>query len=83
MEILFENFIETFEPFFDFCEIGFRNDLIVNLLCRMPQIGTELVGPGDKVPYIFFIESGFVSIGINQSSIPFCQFKKSSWFGDF
>jgi len=36
VDLLFEEFIESFEAFFKFQECGFKNDFIVNMLCRMP-----------------------------------------------
>lgn len=36
----FEDFIERFEPFLKECELGFRNELIVNMYIRRINVGT-------------------------------------------
>lgn len=68
VNVLYRDAIEWFDKFFDFCQKGFRNEFIVNMLCRMPHKGQQLFSVGDKVPYIYFVEDGCVSLSENSKS---------------
>jgi hypothetical protein len=84
VNILYRDAIEWFEMFFDNCQNGFRNEFIVNMLCRMPLPGQEIFSVGDPVRHIYFIEDGVVSMQDHaKSKAPFVQFKQHSWIGDF
>ena len=53
--LFYENFIEEFSIFFNHCEIGFRNELIVNLNVRRYREGRSLTNPGHKMDTFYFI----------------------------
>ena len=55
-------FIDEFKSFFDPCEVGFRNELIVNLAVRKYREGESLTSPGHRMDTFYFIQDGFVSL---------------------
>lgn len=76
--------MDEFDGFFHFCEKGFRNELIVNMLCRNHAAGTEVFNKGEKVFHIYFILQGYISIFKNdRAKIPKVQYRPKTWFGDF
>ena len=35
IETVFGDFAQSFRHFFDYCEIGFKNEFIISMLCRI------------------------------------------------
>lgn len=99
VEKLFNDLIEQLDGFFRFCEIGFRNEFIINMLCRVVDNGVPIQEIRDKVQGMYFIGEGSVSMGElpGCKGLPIVQYKALppnaidvkpkdrplSWFGDF
>ena len=52
---LFKNFKINFHNFFLNTDIGFQNQLIINMYCRIYEPGKEIVSYGQKLNEIYFI----------------------------
>lgn len=64
--LLFKDFMKNFSHFFDSCELGFRNELIINLFVRRYPSGTKIAMKGKKLDQMFFICEGRVDVyGVN------------------
>ena len=50
-----EGFIDNFNLFFNHCEVGFTNELIVNLYVRKYKEGKLFTYPGHKMQVFYFI----------------------------
>ena len=64
-------FIDEFRLFFEHCEVGFKNELIVNLAVRRYSEGETLTRPGTKMDTFYFIQDGFVSLNEPKTDKPF------------
>ena len=83
VESLFGKFKKDFAHFFDPCETGFTNEVIVNLKAfHLPQ-NFEILSPGCKIDTLYFITDGIVQIVGKGMAYPFLVLPKYSYFGDF
>ena len=83
VNFLFFDFKKQFQAFFDPCEQGFKNELIVNLSSRSIPTGYCLQSPGRKVENFYFITEGFVSVTGPRQAQPFLLLPESSYLGDY
>lgn len=59
---VFLDFQEQFQAFFQFCNVGFRNEFIINMLCRIFKNEDVVLNLGDKVRYIYFVKEGAMTL---------------------
>ena len=91
----FKEFEKTFNHFFEECERGFTNELIINMLCRIYIPGKIVISYKSKVKEMFFIRQGLVEVFNNEmddkelkavkvsKQRPILYLPKYSYFGDF
>ena len=84
---LFKEFEKSFEHFFEECERGFINEVIVNLFVRTEKPGKVLVGYMGKFSELCFIRKGAVEVYNNNndcvvSDRPILYMPKYAYFGD-
>ena len=59
---VFREFEKAFNHFFDECERGFTNELIINMYCRINQPGETVIGYKGNVKEMYFIRQGVVEV---------------------
>ena len=94
----FRDFEKSFNHFFEECERGFTNDLIINMLCRIYIPGKIVISYKANVKEMFFIRQGLVDVYNNEGDDnevsnnkqgrvnkqkPILYLPKYSYFGDF
>lgn len=94
----FKEFEKSFNHFFEECERGFTNELIINLLCRIFTPGRVVIGYKANVKEMYFIRQGLVEVFNNENDDkeikkqenargnkqkPILYLPKYSYFGDF
>jgi hypothetical protein len=62
----FKDFEKTFSHFFDECERGFTNDLIINMLCRFYMYDMCVIGYKTNVKEMYFIKQGYLEVYNNE-----------------
>ena len=82
INFLFFDFKKQFSSFFDPCEQGFTNELIVSLAARNLPPAAELAAPGRKMQTFYFISQGFISVHGPRPQ-PFLLLPPSSYLGDY
>ena len=85
---VFKEFEKSFGHFFEECERGFTNELIINLLCRIYTPGRIVVSYKSSVNYLYFIRQGLVEVYNNENDElhkdkPILYLPKYSYFGDY
>ena len=60
MNTVFSDFRKKFRHFFDLCEQGFANELIINLYARIYTGEYKLIGYKEKFNELYFIQEGEV-----------------------
>ena len=85
---MFKEFERAFGHFFDECERGFINEVIVNLFVRTERPGKVLIPYYQKVEEISFIRQGVVEVynNINDSVVegrPVLYLPKYAYYGEF
>ena len=83
INFLFFEFKKHFATFFDPCEIGFTNEVIINLFARHMPPSQQLVSNGFKVEVFYFISEGYVSVNGPRLMKPFMILPQYSYVGDF
>jgi hypothetical protein len=63
----FKEFEKTFDHFFNECERGFTNDLIIHMLCRFYIPGRQVIGYREHVKEMYFIKQGYLEVYNAQS----------------
>jgi hypothetical protein len=63
----FRDFEKSFNHFFEECERGFTNDLIINMLCRIYIQGKIVISYKANVKEMFFIRQGLVDVYNNEN----------------
>ena len=63
---VFKEFEKQFNHFFDECERGFSNELIINMFCRIYTPGKTVISYKSNVKEIYFIRQGIVEIFNNK-----------------
>ena len=82
INFLFFDFKKQFSSFFDPCEQGFTNELIVSLAARNLPPTAELAAPGRKMQAFYFISEGFIAVHGPRPQ-PFLLLPPSSYLGDY
>ena len=83
VDFLFSDFKRKFATFFDPCEIGFTNELIMNMTAfKMPH-QFELASPDRRMDMFYFISEGLVSFTGHKTMKPFLILPQYSTIGDF
>ena len=59
---IFWDFKRFFKHFFEQCENGFTNELIINMYCRIYEPDSDIVKYGNKFSELYFIQDGGVSL---------------------
>ena len=83
INFLFFDFKKQFSSFFDPCEQGFANELIVSLFARNLPANHCIASPGRKMEAIYFISEGFVAVTGPRALQPFLLLPPSSYLGDY
>ena len=81
-------FEKSFNHFFDDCERGFINELIINMFCRIMSPGKIVLNYKSNVKEMYFIRQGIVEIQNNENDSvcqdkPILYLPKYSYFGDY
>lgn len=63
----FRDFEKSFNHFFEECERGFTNDLIISMLCRIYIPGKIVISYKSNVKEMYFIRQGLVEVFNNES----------------
>lgn len=64
---VFKEFEKSFNHFFDECERGFTNELIITMHCRLYPTNRQVIGFKANIKEMFFIKQGVVEV-INPES---------------
>lgn len=87
---VFQEFERSFNHFFDECERGFTNELIINMFCRIFQQNKVVISYKSNVKEMFFIRQGIVQVFNNDNDEispdqpkPILYLPKYSYFGDY
>ena len=83
INFLFFDFKKQYASFFDPCEQGFTNELIVNLYARNQPPNQQLAAPGRKMEEFYFISEGYVSVNGPRIMQPFLILPQYSYLGDY
>jgi len=63
----FKEFEKSFNHFFEECERGFTNDLIISMLCRIYIPGKIVISYKSNVKEMYFIRQGLVEVFNNEN----------------
>lgn len=66
----FKEFEKTFSHFFEECERGFTNDLIIHMLCRFYMHDMSVISYKTNVKEMYFIKQGYIQVFNNQKDDP-------------
>ena len=96
---VFSDFEKAFNHFFDECERGFTNELIINMYCRLYTPGKVVISYKSNVKEMYFIRQGVVEVfnpdhdtptedetnkkEKNLGDQPILYLPKFSYFGDY
>ena len=85
---VFQEFERSFNHFFDECERGFTNELIINMFCRIFQQNKVVISYKSNVKEMFFIRQGIVQVFNNDNDEidkdkTILYLPKYSYFGDY
>ena len=80
---IFKDFQRQFKHFFDYCERGFINQLVVNLHQKIVPPEKVIISYGQKVNEIYFIREGGVNLRNRFQSKSFMFLPQYSVFGDY
>ena len=83
IHFLFHDFKRQFSHFFDSCENGFTNEIIISLYARNLPANIQLTRSGHKQEVLYFLKEGFVSLSSPKSFTPFLVLPTSSVVGDY
>ena len=67
---VFSDFEKAFNHFFDECERGFTNELIINMYCRLYTPGKVVISYKSNVKEMYFIRQGVVEVFNPDHDIP-------------
>jgi len=84
----FKRFERNFNHFFEECERGFINELIISLYCRIYQPGKTVISYKSSVKEMYFIKTGQVEVFNNENDElrkeePILYLPTFSYFGDY
>jgi len=81
---MFTNYIGKFNLFFAELEVGFVNEVVVNLFARTLKPGEVIYEPGHVVDQLVFITRGNITICEPSDYYePFLILREGSFYGDF
>lgn len=85
---VFKEFERSFNHFFEECERGFTNELIINMYCRIYTPGKTVISYKSNVKEMYFIRQGLVEVYNNENDEkfkdkPILYLPKYSYFGDY
>jgi len=85
---VFKEFERSFNHFFEECERGFTNELIIAMYCRIYTPGKVVISYKSNVKEMYFIRQGLVEVFNNendeiQKEKPILYLPKFSYFGDY
>ena len=85
---VFKEFERSFNHFFEECERGFTNELIISMYCRIYTPGKTVISYKSNVKEMYFIRQGLVEVYNNendeiQKEKPILYLPKFSYFGDY
>ena len=85
---VFQEFEKSFNHFFDECERGFTNELIINMFCRLYTPGRVVVSYKSNVKEVYFIRQGIVEVFNNENDelikdLAVLYLPTHSYFGDY
>ena len=85
---MFKEFERSFNHFFEECERGFTNELIIAMYCRIYTPGKVVISYKSNVKEMYFIRQGLVEVFNNendeiQKEKPILYLPKFSYFGDY
>lgn len=83
MNTIFKDFQMQFRHFFEFCERGFINELIINMFARIYEPDLTIVNYGEKFRQVFFICEGSVTMYNKFLIRDFMLLPQYSIFGDY
>lgn len=78
----FKEFIEKFDYFFKPCEVGFRNEIVMQCYTREFPCGELIVSYGRKFREIFFIMEGAIDL-CDKNERAFMQLIEGNIFGEY
>jgi hypothetical protein len=85
---VFKEFERSFNHFFEECERGFTNEMIINMFCRIQNPGRTVIPYKSNVKEMWFIRQGLVEVYNNENDEivkdkPILYLPKFSYFGDY
>lgn len=87
---VFKEFERSFNHFFEECERGFTNELIIQMYCRISTPGKVVISYKSNVKEMYFIRQGLVEVYNNETDEregckdkPILYLPKYSYFGDY
>lgn len=85
---VFKEFERSFNHFFEECERGFTNELIISMYCRIYTPGKTVISYKSNVKEMYFIRQGLVEVFNNENDEivkekPILYLPKFSYFGDY
>ena len=85
---VFKEFERSFNHFFEECERGFTNELIISMYCRIYTPGKTVISYKSNVKEMYFIRQGLVEVYNNENDEldkekPILYLPKYSYFGDY
>lgn len=85
---VFSQFERQFKHFFEECERGFTNELIINMYCRIYTPGKTVISYKSNVKELYFIRQGLIEVYNNENDevfkeMPILYLPKHSYFGDY
>ena len=85
---VFKEFERSFNHFFEECERGFTNELIIAMYCRIYTPGKVVISYKSNVKEMYFIRQGLVEVFNNENDEhtkekPILYLPKFSYFGDY
>ena len=75
-------FIESSSHLFDFCEKGFRNEMIINFSSKQYNPGELIVGHGTHIKEVMLIVKGKVNLSLMDNTT-FLTMPKGSLMGEY
>ena len=83
MNTIFKDFQIQFRHFFEYCERGFVNELIINMFARIYEPDVTIVHYGEKFRQLYFIVEGAVTMYNKFLIRDFMYLPQYSIFGDY
>jgi signal-transduction protein with cAMP-binding, CBS, and nucleotidyltransferase domain len=85
---VFREFERNFNHFFEECERGFTNELIIGMYCRIYTLGKTVLSYKSHVKEMYFIRQGLVEVYNHENDeiikdMPVIYLPKFSYFGDY